>query len=143
LTAEQQARVQEILQKTRQQAMASRQQESSEEERRTRMRQMREQARAQIRTVLTEEQRQKYAELFKDAERQRTEVRTDERPGRVWILNGNRAPEPTALRLGISDDTYTEVVSGDLSEGQDVITGILTTATRTGSAPPGFGSPRF
>src|ERR671922_568099 len=43
LTAEQQARVQEILQKTRQQAMASRQQESSEEERRTRMRQMREQ----------------------------------------------------------------------------------------------------
>ena len=143
LTAEQQARVQEILQKTRQQAMASRQQESSEEERRTRMRQMREQTRAQIRNVLTEEQRQKYAELLKDAERQRTEVRTDERPGRVWILNGNGAPESTALRLGISDDTYTEVVSGDLREGQEVITGILTTAARPGSAPPGFGSPRF
>src|SRR5919198_1465776 len=143
LTAEQQARVQEILQKTRQQAMASRQQEASEEERRTRMRQMREQTRAQIRNVLTDEQRQKYAELLKDAERQRTEVRTDERPGRVWILNGNGAPESTALRLGISDDTYTEVVSGDLREGQEVITGILTTATRTGSAPPGFGSPRF
>jgi HlyD family secretion protein len=143
LTAEQQARVQEILQKTRQQAMASRPQESSEEERRTRMRQMREQTRAQIRNVLTEEQRQKYAELLKDAERQRTTVRTDDRPGRVWMLNGNGAAESTALRLGISDDTYTEVVSGDLREGQEVITGILATATRTGSTAPGFGSPRF
>jgi HlyD family secretion protein len=143
LTAEQQARVREIFQKARQQAMAFRQQELSEEERRTRMRQLREQTRAQIRNNLTEEQRHKYAELLKDTDRQRTEVSTDERPGRVWMLNGNGAPESTALRLGISDDTFTEVVSEDLREGQEVITGILTTTTRPGSAAPGFGSPRF
>jgi HlyD family secretion protein len=123
--------------------MAFRQDEPLEEGRRTRMRQLREQTRTQVRNVLTDEQRQKYAEVLKDTERQRTEVSTDERPGRVWILNGHGAPESTALRLGISDDTFTEVVSGDLREGQEVITGILTTATRTGSAPPGFGSPRF
>jgi HlyD family secretion protein len=67
----------------------------------------------------------------------------DERPGCVWILTERGLPEPTALLLGISDETSTEVVSGDLREGQEVMTGVLTTTMRAGSAPPGFGPPRF
>jgi HlyD family secretion protein len=127
----------------RQQAMALRQQEPSEEGRRTRMRQMREQTHAQIRNILTEEQRQKYAELLKDTDRQRTAVTTDGRPGRVWMLNGDGKLQPTALTLGIADDMFTEVVSGDLHAGQEVITGLLAAASRSSSALPGFGSSRF
>ena len=43
---------------------------------------------------------------------------------------------------GDSDDSSTEVLSGDLREGQEVITGILTVAKRPSSAPPGFGQQR-
>lgn len=108
-----------------------------------RMQQLREQTRAQIRSILTEEQRQKYAELLKDTDRQRTAVTTDGRPGRVWMLNGDGKLQPTALTLGIADDTFTEVVSGDLLAGQEVITGLLAAASRSSSALPGFGSRRF
>jgi hypothetical protein len=127
----------------RQQAMALRQQEPSEEGRRTRMQQLREQTHAQIRNILTEEQRQKYAELLKDTDWQRTAVTTDRRPGRVWMLNGDGQLQPTALTLGIADDTFTEVVSGDLHAGQEVITGLLAAASRFRAALPGFGSRRF
>jgi hypothetical protein len=61
----------------------------------------------------------------------------------VWILNGDGKPEPTALTLGISDDTFTEVASGDLHTGQEVVTGLLATAARADSALLGFGSPRL
>ena len=64
------------------------------------------------------------------------------RPGRVWIRNADGTPEPITLTVGISDDSSTEVLSGDLREGQEVITGILTVAKRPGSAPPGFGQQR-
>jgi HlyD family secretion protein len=127
----------------RQQAMALRQQEPSEEGRRMRMQQLREQTRSQIRSILTEEQRQQYAEFLKDTDRQRTAVTTDGRPGRVWMLNGDGQLQPIALTLGIADDTFTEVVSGDLHAGQEVITGLLAAASRSSSALPGFGSRRF
>jgi HlyD family secretion protein len=38
----------------------------------------------------------------------------------VWILEG-RTPKRIAVTAGISDGQFTEVVSGDLKEGQDVI----------------------
>jgi hypothetical protein len=44
--------------------------------------------------------------------------------------------------VGISDDSSTEVLAGDLREGQEVITGILAGAKRSSSAPPGFGQQR-
>jgi HlyD family secretion protein len=106
----------------------------------SRMQQLREQTHAQIRSLLTEAQRQKYAELLKDSDRQRTAVTTDGRPGRVWMLNGDGKLQPTALTLGIADDTFTEVVSGELHAGQEVITGLLTAPSHSRSALPGFGS---
>jgi HlyD family secretion protein len=65
------------------------------------------------------------------------------RPGRVWILDAHGRPEPRPLTLGIADDIYTELLSGDLQVGQEVITGVLAAATRSSSAPPGFGPPRL
>lgn len=67
---------------------------------------------------------------------------TPERLGRVWVLGSNGAPEGRAVTLGLANDTQTEVLAGDLTVGQQVITGLVApgkTAPRT--APPGFGPP--
>jgi HlyD family secretion protein len=142
LTSEQQARLAEILQNTRQQMMRLREQGTAEEGGRGRARQVQAQTRAQIRNLLTDTQRQQYDELLKNSDRQREGAASQGRPGRVWIRNADGTPEPITLTVGISDDSSTEVLSGDLREGQEVITGILTVARRPGSAPPGFGQQR-
>ena len=43
--------------------------------------------------------------------------------GRVFVLDDESHPTPTTLRLGITDGRVTEVLAGDLNEGQLVITG--------------------
>ena len=43
--------------------------------------------------------------------------------GRVFVLDGKDHPTPMTLRLGITDGRATEVLAGDLKEGQLVITG--------------------
>jgi HlyD family secretion protein len=73
------------------------------------------------------------------------------RPATVWTLDANKQPQPHRVELGITDGTATEVVSGELQEGDAVIIGDSTqasTAQRTGGffgggggGPPG-GGPR-
>ena len=43
---------------------------------------------------------------------------------RVWVSCNKGKLMPVTLGLGISDDIYTEVISGDIREGQKVIIGI-------------------
>jgi HlyD family secretion protein len=143
LSSEQQARLAEILQNTRQQMMRLREQAPSEEGGRGRGREVQAQTRVQIRNILTDTQRQQYEDLLKNSERQRDAESVQGRPGRVWIRNADGTPQPVTLMVGISDDSSTEVLSGDLREGQEVITGILASpAKRPSSAPPGFGQQR-
>jgi HlyD family secretion protein len=111
--------------------------EESEERRQAMRREMQTKTRAQIREILTPEQRQKYEALAKARE----EAQTQTRPGRVWIVGANGIPEPRPLTIGIANDTQTEVVAGDLTAGQQVITGLIASSKspkRTG--PPGFGA---
>jgi HlyD family secretion protein len=42
---------------------------------------------------------------------------------RVWIEDEDGQLKMVFIRKGVTDNTYTEVVSGDLKEGQLVITG--------------------
>lgn len=50
----------------------------------------------------------------------------------VWVLDENKNPKPVFVRLGITDGNYTEVVGGNLKEGDEIITGyVLTTASST------------
>ncbi|MGE3539987.1 MAG: efflux RND transporter periplasmic adaptor subunit [Candidatus Tectimicrobiota bacterium] len=137
LSAEQQARLAEIMQKMGQRARAWREEES-EERRQALRRDMQAQSRSQIQAILTPEQQQQYATLLQA----RDEAQTQARPGKIWLLNSQGTPEPRSLTLGIANDTHTEVLTGDLSVGQQVITGLMT-ATRTAprAAPPGFGPP--
>ena len=42
----------------------------------------------------------------------------------VWLLNENGNLRPIMTKTGVSDNSYTEVVWGNLKEGQQVITGL-------------------
>jgi HlyD family secretion protein len=60
----------------------------------------------------------------------------------VWVLGQNGKPERRRITTGLSDGSATEVVDGDLKEGDMVITGqqLSSSSTRsTNSTPPGFG----
>ena len=60
----------------------------------------------------------------------------------VWVLGQNGKPERRRITVGLSDGAATEVVDGDLKEGDMVITGqqvSSTTRSSTNSTPPGFG----
>ncbi|MBC8645522.1 MAG: hypothetical protein H7X85_00040 [Thermoanaerobaculia bacterium] len=48
-------------------------------------------------------------------------------------------PKPVAVRTGISDGRYTQIVSGELKEGDSVITGLATARAESTGAGPGAG----
>lgn len=61
--------------------------------------------------------------------------------GRAWLF-ANRELKPVALRLGISDGTYTELMSEELQENMEVVTGVTGLApTRTVPQGGGSGNP--
>jgi HlyD family secretion protein len=52
-------------------------------------------------------------------------------PGRVWTLGPDGKPAPLNVRLGVSDGKATEILKGDVTEGQEIILG-----TEGGAAGP-------
>ena len=62
----------------------------------------------------------------------------------VWVLGQDNKPERRRITVGLSDGAATEVVDGDLREGDMVITGQTLAGTsanaNTQSRPPGFGN---
>ena len=141
LSAEQQKKLDPILADTRQQMVALR--DLPEAERQTQAAKVRETTRAKIREILTAEQRAKYEEMAgRDG---RGAAAVGGTPGRVWVLDADGKPKAVPLTLGISDGSATEVVRGDLKDGQDVITGIVGAGqqNRPGATGPGGSAPRL
>ena len=87
--------------------------------------------REKITAILTDEQKKRYAEIVAEQA-----GRTPSR-GRVWIAGTDTEKKPKAIevRLGLTDGTMTEVLSGDLKEGQEVLVGTI--GTQKGGAPAG------
>jgi len=56
--------------------------------------------------------------------------------GRAWLYIDNQL-KPVALRLGISDGTYTEVLSEELEESSEVVTGVTGLGTTRGTPTQG------
>ena len=56
--------------------------------------------------------------------------------GRVWVVGTNGTPTAVPVQLGIGDGTFTEVLKGDLAEGQPVIVGLVAPGERPAGAPP-------
>ena len=61
----------------------------------------------------------------------------------VWVLGGDGKPERRRIKVGLSDGASTEVVEGELKEGDMVITGQTLSGSSSQSnqsRPPGFGN---
>jgi HlyD family secretion protein len=61
----------------------------------------------------------------------------------IWVLGADGKPQSRRIKVGLTDGASTEVVEGNLQEGEMVITGQTITATSkaqgTASPAPGFG----
>ncbi len=103
---------------------------------------LRAQSRTEIAAILNEDQRKRYEAL---AAEQRGVVETR---GTVWVTEGKGAgkgegkgaPKAVNVRLGISDGTFTELLGGELKEGDAVIVGA---AVAAGKAETKSNTPRF
>jgi HlyD family secretion protein len=65
---------------------------------------------------------------------------------RVWVMGADGKPQPRRIKIGLSDGSATEVVEGELREGDVIVTGQnLSSASSSGaqsggqSTAPGFG----
>jgi HlyD family secretion protein len=56
--------------------------------------------------------------------------------GRIWVFM-NQQLKPVNMRLGISDGTNTEVLSGELQENMEVVTGVTGAGSTTRALPQG------
>jgi HlyD family secretion protein len=130
LSDEQQKKLDPILADARQQMQALR--GMADQERQAEARRIREASRTRIREILTAEQRTKYDEMTGGGGGR--EGRGT--PGRVWVLDGDKL-KAVALTLGISDGSATEVLRGDLKEGQEIVVGTGSAAAGRSAAPAG------
>ena len=133
LTEDQQRRLDPILRDMREQLAAL--SEAPKAERQQRARRVFGEMRTRVREILTPTQ-----QLTFDATasaRNRSSAGTS---GRVFIVGPDGKPKAIPLTLGISDGTATEVLRGDVTEGQDVIVGSAVTTQRvpggSASQPP-------
>jgi HlyD family secretion protein len=69
-----------------------------------------------------------------------------QQPSRIWLQDKNGKLSMVFIRAGITDNSYTEILRGDVKEGDEVIIGKVgagetTTSTTTGNRGPGGGPP--
>ena len=63
----------------------------------------------------------------------------------VWVMGQDGTPQPRRIKVGLSDGAATEVVEGNLNEGDMVITGQTVSGSSSSTStqqnrPPGFGN---
>jgi HlyD family secretion protein len=136
LDGEQQKKLEPILQDSREQLRGL--QGLPEADRRARGQKIREAARVRIREILTEAQKARYEEIAGPPGGDGRAVTR----GRVWVVGPDGKPMAVALTLGLSDGTSTEVLRGEVKEGQDVIVGLVG-GGRTGGPQPSGQGPRL
>jgi len=111
LTKDQQSKIEMILQSSRAEFQEIRE-KSKPEEVRVRIQTL---LRQKIWGILSEEQRQRLDAVVQSPKRD------EGRPGRIWVLSQEGNPVPVSLTLGVTDGTFSEVMTGDLREGMEVI----------------------
>lgn len=139
LTPEQRAKVESILNAARVRIGAISTEDKGQ--RRRQVDAVRTDSRARITEVLTPEQRTRY-EAMTGAARARAGAVTG---GRVWVPDpAGGPPGMLAVRVGLTDGTHTELVSGELTEGVELIVGRATDGSKArAQQQPAKGGPRF
>ena len=135
LSAEQQARLEAILNDTRDRIRAIDAEDKGE--RRKQSERLRAESRARIGEILNPEQRKRYEEMAPG----RAGSGRSATSGRVWVLDDRGRPKAVTVRVGLADGTHSEAVGGDLKEGAQVIVGTQTDAKGRAQQPKG--GPRF
>lgn len=116
LSPEQQASISRILKDAQAEIQAARK-AGGPEEAKSKAKELRASHRIKIRSLLTEEQKKKYDQM-----EQRSESPQGPSPVyKVWTPVPNSRPVPVEITTGISDGSFTEVLSGALREGQEII----------------------
>ena len=94
--------------------------------------------REKVALILTAEQKQRYAEMANEAQAARAGGGGGS--GKVWIIGDDGKPKAVDVRLGLTDGSMTEIVSGDIKEGSEVIVGLQSV---NGAKPAGMPGSRL
>lgn len=130
LTEDQQKKLEPILSDSRQQFVAL--QGLPERDRRPKAQKIREAARVRIREILTDQQRARYDEMSgAPGGDGRSGI-----AGRVWVLGPDGKLAQLSLTLGLSDGSATEVLRGEVKEGQEVVVGLAGRGTQPQQSAP-------
>jgi HlyD family secretion protein len=135
LTPEQQARLDAILNETRDRIRALDAEDKGE--RRRQAERLRAESRARIAEILDPAQRKRYEEMAPARAGRGRSVTS----GRVWVMDDTGTPRPVNVRIGLADGTHSELVGGELREGAQVILGTQADAKLARSQAKG--GPRF
>jgi HlyD family secretion protein len=136
LDAEQTARVDAIFDSMRDKFKAAR--DLPEAEKGKAQERNRAEIRERVSAILTPEQKKRYDEMAGEAQAARAGGGGG--GGRVWIVGEDANPKAVSVRLGLTDGSMTEIVSGDIKEGSEVIVG---QQAATGAKPTGIPGPRL
>jgi HlyD family secretion protein len=129
LSESQQNQVRVILTDAGEKLDALRRQDATPDEIRRETQAQLDRTRSAVAIVLTAEQRERYVR-FAAAQEGAASQR-----GQAFVLDKEGRPQPVDLVLGISDGTFTEVLSGEISSGQPVIIGVDLSASKTSGRP--------
>ena len=135
LDADQQAKLDAIFAGMREKFMALR--DMSEAERPRAAERNRAEIREKITAILREDQQKRYGEIVAE-----TAGRAPAR-GRVWVVGADGKPQAFQVRLGLTDGSTTELLGGDLKEGQEVLVGLVTAPGKSAAAAAAQRGPRL
>jgi HlyD family secretion protein len=93
--------------------------------------------REKVAAILNPDQKKRYDEMASEA--QAVRAGGGGGSGRVWIIGEEGKPKSIDVRLGLTDGSMTEIVSGDIKEGTEVIAGQQTASAK----PSGMPGPRL
>ncbi len=139
LDADQQEKLAAVFAGMRDKFMAAR--ELPEAERTKASERNRAEIREKVAVFLTDEQKTRYTQMNAEAAATRSGAGGGE--GRVWTLDANGKPQPVTIKLGLTDGSMTQIVSGEIKEGSEVITGQQATKPATANSGGGPGPRLF
>jgi HlyD family secretion protein len=131
----QKAKLEEIFSDSRQKFARVRDIQN-EAERRRQAERIRAETNARIAEMLKPEQKAAWERLLAEAG-----GRGQASAGRAWVLQEGE-PAPVDVRLGLTDGASTEIISGPLAEGADVIVGVGDNRGGAAATPGTGGGPR-
>ena len=83
-----------------------------------------------------------FASMTPEMKQKIAQARTRDGYGRVWILDDSGKIRPVSVRTGVTDNSYSALISGDLKEGLKVIlgtgAGAAATTNQQGGPMPGM-----